>query len=283
MSSIAIKGASGLGDTIYLYPIAKHFSTLYDTVHLMSDYPELFESLPKVKCFPHKKLNYIPLGEGKKQPIDLRCTYGPRKHKPGTSQFEDMLIFGKHSLKGQNHPHWNMPELELKIDWSIKNEELVRTTKAVAKGRKICVVAAPYEPFGREDEWGAVLRIKPEVIQDICTRYRESILFITIGNKYTLHRPTVEHDLVEQTTVSDLMDLVSISDICLSQIGNLLPMAEALGKKNFIVFAEGIKQASHPFISSITPQKTIHFKHLNKSVYDSSDNITESFYDHFCK
>ena len=224
MKELAIKGASGLGDAIYLYPIVEYYSKKYDKIHVMSDYPELFETIPNATCFRHLKLNYIPVRERnnvRKVPITIRATYGPGKHKKGTSQFEDYYVFAGIKTK-----------IELRIPWNIRNTELTNIVKNIAKERKICIASTPYEPFGRDDEWGAVLRIKPEIIQAIVCKYRKEILFISTGNKFCLHRTSCEYDLVDQTTVSDLMDIVSVSDICLSQIGNMLPMAECQGKKN---------------------------------------------------
>jgi hypothetical protein len=281
MTEIGIKGASGLGDNLYLYPIAKHYSTTHDKVYLMSDYPVLFEPLPKVECFRHLKLNYIPIREGekiRKKEIDVRCTYGPRKHIKGTSQFEDMYIFANERF-GQS-----IPKLKLEMPWEIKNKELIDTIKLVASKngpRKIAVVAAPYQPFGREDKWGDEIKIAPETIQYICDELKlMNYLVITVGNEFSLLEPMVEYNLINQTSVEDLLDLVYISDLCVTQIGNLLPMAEVFGKKNITIFSHNISNCEHKFLRAITPDKCVHYKNLNLSFND--DKISKDRIHEFC-
>ena len=258
MSKLGLKGASGLGDTIYAYPIVKYYAQKHDTVYYMTDYPELYETLPNVKCAKHEKLNYIRLPNGERQPIDIRFTYCARKYTPGSSQFTDSRISA-----GISEP------IELTIPWKTKNNKLIDDINKVCGGKKICIIAAPYEPFGREDEWGAILRIKPDIIQNIVDKYKDKVYFIQIGNKFTLHNiKNVDLDLINKTSVSDLFDLIKRCDVGISQIGNLLPLCECQGKRNFIIFNKKAMESENKFISAITPEKTIHYKKLNISVTD---------------
>jgi ADP-heptose:LPS heptosyltransferase len=272
MSEIALKGASGLGDAIYAYPIVKYFASKYDDVYFMSDFPELFEDIPNVKCSKHLKINYIAIPNEesiRKRPIDVKFTYGPRKHIPGTSQYQDMCIFAKKSYK-------DIPDLPLKIDWEIHNAELINTVKLVAKGRKICVVAAPYQPFGREDKWGDEIKIQPESIQYIIDDLKQlGYLCIAIGNKFCLYEPMVEYNLINQTSLTDLMDLMFICDLAVTQIGNLLPISEALNKKNITIFSSNIPNCTHSFLKAITPEKCVHYKNLNLSLYDDKLDLNK--------
>jgi len=267
MSEIRLKGASGLGDTIYAWPIVKWYAQKYDTVHYMTDYPELYETLKNVICYKHLKTN--DLGGG---PVDVRFTYCARKYTPGTSQFEDSVLSAKIHEK-----------LKLKIDWTIKNTDLVNNIISRSDEKKICVLAYPYEPFGREDEWGSMLRINQEVMQILIDRFKDRVFFIGTGNRFVLHKTNnVDMDLHEKTSVSDMMDLISICNLGLSQIGNMLPMCESLGKKNFLIFAnKAMVQTENKFINAITPEKTVHYKHLNCSVHDemSHEVITNKFND----
>ncbi len=273
MAELAIKGASGVGDSVYGYPIANYYSKDYDKIYYMSNYPELFEGIKNVECHRHTKLNYISLPEAesaRKKHIDIRFSYAPRKHIPGTSQFEDSCI----SAGIQSR-------VELKIPWTVRNTALTRRVRESAKGRKVCIVAAPYQPFGRDDKWGDEIKIDPESIQRIMDDLREQFLFVLTGNKYCLYRPTcTEYDLIDQTSVTDLMDIISTADCCLSQIGNLLPMSEALEKKSVIIFSHKIPDMKHPFLRAITPEKTIHRKDLAYSVTDNNLDISKLFYDH---
>ena len=270
MKTIGLKGASGLGDSIYGYPICKYYSERYDIVHYMTNYPELFKSLDNVVCHEHKKLNYISLDHGVKQPVDIRFTYCGRKYTPGTDQYTDSLMSAKIS-----------DDLPLSIPWNIQNKELIKTInkKNFLSCKPICLLSAPYEPFGRDDEWGKLLRIDPNIMQSIVDKYKKDVFFIQIGNRYTLHKIDGVHmDLVNETTVSDIMDLASYADISLSQIGNALPIAEAVGKKSFTVFSDKALRCENRFISAITPEKVVHYKDRNTSVIDNNiKKAVESF------
>ena len=260
MSKIGLKGASGLGDTIYAYPIVNYYAKKHKTVYYMTDYPEIYQSIPNVKCHPHQKLNYFTLKDGSKQPVDIRFTYTPRKYTPGTSQFTDSCISAGITKK-----------IDLTIPWKIQNNPLVEKVKRLNKHKKkVCVLSAPYEPFGREDEWGKILRIDPVFMQNIVDAYKDEVFFIQVGNKYTLKKIRgVDIDLVNKTTVSDLFDLVKICCFGLSQIGNLLPLCECLGKRNMIIFTRKAIESENRFIAAITPEKTVHYKKQNISVFDN--------------
>lgn len=265
--TIGLKGASGLGDSIYGYPIAKYYASKYRKVYYMSDYPELFESIPNVEISPHKKLNYITSSDGI-QPVDIRFTYCGRKYILGTSQFEDSLLSAK-----------IRENVDLAIPWEVRNEELCDSIREAAHGRKICILAAPYEPFGREDKWGARLRIDHNSMAKIVydRELNEKVFFVQTGNKFVLHNFDGAYNLICKTSAADLMDLVYISDVCLSQIGNMLPMAECQGKHNFIIFSESAMTCGEKFIEAIIPEKVVHYKKINKSVLDTDDRIAGEF------
>jgi hypothetical protein len=264
VSKIGLKGASGLGDTIYGYPIVRYYAQKHDEVYYMTNYPELFKTIPNAKCFKHEKLNYIRLPDGQRQPIDIRFTYCGRKYTSGSSQFTDSRISA-----GVKEP------IELKIPWQTRNQKLIDSINDKCGGKKVCIISAPYEPFGREDQWGAILRIQPDIMQRIVDKYKNKLYFILIGNEYTLHTiKNVNLNLINKTSVSDLFDLVKRCDYGISQIGNMLPLCECQGKKNFIIFSKKAMESENRFISAITPEKTIHYKNLNISVTD--DNIKKA-------
>jgi hypothetical protein len=257
---IGLKGASGLGDSIYAVPIAEYYSKKHDVVHIMSNYPELFKHITNVKCYKHEKLNYIRNGQ-ERIPIDHRFTYCGRKYTAGSSQFEDsyMSIGIKDKLK-------------LELPWIVKNTELIESVIKKADKKAICILSAPYEPFGREDCWGQLLRINPRMMCQIVDEFKDRVFFIQVGNRFALHKiPGVDMDMIGNTSVSDLLDLVKIADIGLSQIGNLLPICEALNTHNMIIFSHQAMISDNKFLAAIKPEKVVHYKRLNRSVVDGRD------------
>jgi hypothetical protein len=261
MTQFIIKGPSGLGDAIYLYPVVKWYTARYDKVIVRSFYPELFQNIKNVEVEPFRA----------KGDINLKCSYTKRKYTAGTSQFEDIVIGAE--IK---------EALDFKIDWEIKNKGIEEIIRKEVKGKKVCIITAPYEPFAREDKWGKLLRIKSGMMQTIVDKYRDKVFFIQVGGRFTLTEiKGTQLNLINKISVSDLIDLVCVGDIGLSQIGNMLPICESLGKKNFLFFAETGLKCDNKFISSITPEKIIHYKHLNCSVVDTEPikNVLRKFYD----
>lgn len=263
---IGLKGASGLGDTIIAWPIVKYYAKRFDIVNYMTDYPELYETIPNVRCYPHKKLNYMIDAAGRKHPVDIRFTYCPRKYTPGSNQFEDSCISAKVS-----------ESIKLEIDWIIQNDNLVEDILAASLGKKICILAAPYEPFGRDDDFGKLLRIKPDIMQAIVDKYKDKVYFVQVGNNNVLHQIKGIMNIINKTTVSDLMDLVQVADFTLAQVGNMLPLSEALGTPSFTIFSSDGLKSENRFISSIKPEKVVTYPKINKSVIDG--NITEAVED----
>ena len=122
---------------------------------------------------------------------------------------------------------------------------------------RLCVVASPYRPFGRADEFGKELTINYKVMDRIMAAYPD-LFYIQVGKEPPIHfLSNIDLNLNFKTTPADLMDIVSISEICLCQIGHMLPVAESLNKKVFVIFAENGFKSQSKFITAITPGKTI--------------------------
>jgi len=233
-----LKGASGLGDSIYAYPIVKHYCEKHDDITVMSNYPELFADLP-VKVIRHTKDN-----------SDIRFTYGIRKYTPGTNQFQDSVISAK--IK---------EDLKLEIPWSIKNDKMIaRINKLFRRsGKKFkCALAVPYKPFGRTDDFGKEMTVNYKIIDELIKKFKDNVFFIQVGRFKPLYRyNNLDVDMNFKTTIPDLMDIVTYCDIGITQVGNLLPICECRNTPVLAFFSENGFKSESKFVRAITPGKTL--------------------------
>jgi hypothetical protein len=230
-----IHGASGLGDTVYMYPIAERFIEQGYDVTVLTNYPEVLKELNcKKEPFNRSRQNAI------------NCSYVNRKHIPETDQYIDCCI-----AAGIDS---NIPALSMK--W----------TPADKKYDNYAVVIAPTVPFGQayRDDY---LHIMPNVkeIDRYCREIAQDMLIVMVGKNY-ISKVYCDHDLTGQTSLCEYIDLLYHSNLIISQVGNALSFAEALNKKATIFFPAKAKESNLPFIQQITPDKVIHKKSLIRSI-----------------
>lgn len=251
-----IKGASGLGDSIYLHPITCHHLAKGETdITVMTNYPELFQDLP-VKTIRHSK-DYA----------DKKISYCSRKYHLNSTQWEDVCIAADVGKK-----------LDLRIKWGVKNQALVDLVKKRAKGKEFVVVATPYKPFGREDEFGKEMTLDYRVV-DKLIKNNPQYFWVQTGREDALYKLPVDLDLNRKTTAADVMDLVVHSKGVVAPVGHMLPICESLNKRMLCFFSRNGLNCENRFISSIKPQKVIHKKHLVSHVVDdeSMESIQIAF------
>jgi hypothetical protein len=164
-----LKGASGLGDSLYIRQVAQHLYSQDKDIFLliMSDYPMLFKDLPS-HVVKHDKGNIITY-KGQNYPVK-KISYCGRKMKPQTTQFEDVCIAA------------SVPQdIPYKLDWKVKNNDLIDRIRKLAKrkdGKPIILVTAPYKPFGRDDNWGKEMTVDFKVMDSLISAKRNDYLFV---------------------------------------------------------------------------------------------------------
>jgi len=253
---IRIKCASGFGDAIYMYPVAKHFIEQGEKdITLMTNYSDIFKALP-VKTIHHTK-----------DWATHKISYCGNKYKAGTSQFQDVCLAA------------GVPtDLEFKVDWSLRNKDLIENIRKMAtrKGRRILVVAGPDKPFGRDDEFGIELTIDFKRYDDLLSRIHQDWYIVQICKQQPIHKlKYLDVNLMGKTTPSDVMDLISIADRTMGQVGHILPISECLGTPGLIWFSRSGLNCENRFINSIKPEKVIHYRDTMLHVIDdwSTDKL----------
>ena len=243
MPEIRLKCASGLGDSIYIYPVLKEYLKKYDSrdITIMTNYPEIFQDLG-VKTIRHTK-----------DWASHKISYCPRKYDTSTTQFQDVLMASR------------LPtDIKLNIPWKVKEPDYINKLYQKMKiPFNYLVVAAPYVPFGRCDGFGKELTIKYQYLDDILRQLKKDYFVIQVGSEDSVYQlKNIDLNLCRKTTITQLMDLTSQASFVVGQVGHMIPIAEALNIPGMIVFSKNGLDCPNKFISSITPQKIIHKKNL---------------------
>jgi len=245
---MVIKGQSGFGDSIYLYPIVKHYTTVKNIpVTVITNFPKLFTRLPNIKTEPHTK----------RTPSDLRVSYSPRKYTLLSNQYQDYCYSG-----GVDPP----PPFTL--DWKCTVD--LRKELNIPDNKKIAIVSAPYIPFNRTDGYGHELRIdyaKMQYLLDIMKNY----FIIQVGLNVAVHQLQGIDHYIQTPDYIRTISIYDNADMIIGQVGHSIPMAEALDKKAMIIYSVKGLQSKHVFINSITPQK-IHSKKTTGFIYDNMND-----------
>lgn len=247
-----IRGGSGLGDAIYLRPFVEHFLKMGEQIEVCTAYGDVFAGLGGVTVSPHRRDN-----------IDVVCHYVSGKSRPDTNQWQDIC-----AMAGLTVP--------LSFRWTVRNQVLVKDLELMAAGRPIVMVHGGRAPMGRTDGFGSELlpkRAAFDAVMDVLI----DCFTVEVGKDRELYPLRAAVDLHGRTSVSDLMDIASVSAGIVGQCGWVIPMAEAMDKPLMAVWsAHGMEHTRHPYIRSITPGKVLS-KPTSLHVVDdwNSDRIKE--------
>jgi len=239
----AIRSGYGIGDNLYLHPIARAFAEKEQIV-VNTDYPDIFSGL-NVKVRPFSRQ------------ANIHAVYTTRKAS-SDSQYVDMC---KHAKLGK------IPEL--KIDRPIRNQVTVDKLLSKADGRPICLLQAPRGAFGRNDGFGAELVPDYLVLAQAVKLLRERYYVVQVGAVNPTFSIPVDRDIVGQTTISDLLDVAQSAALFVGQCSNIIPLAEVFDKRVWVLFSERGFKSKNTFVSRVTPAKVFHKKHLCHHSVDS--------------
>jgi hypothetical protein len=245
---LTLRGAGGLGDAVYMYPVLKYYLEQGKQVEILTKYPEVYTEL--------KKKGLIITDRYAKQP-DRECRYASRYPIQETTTYQDTLI-----LAGIDK------YLPLEMEHKFQKPFKFNTTK------KICVIRTLILPMKQRGDESCLIPNGTH-FQAIIDAYKDKLYFVLAGNKniYKYKLSGIDLDLTDTLNIYELFQLINQSDICLSQSCFFVPFAEVLNKKSFVIFsAEGFK-STIKFYPHITPKKVIN-KH--EIIGHAIDNESES-------
>lgn len=239
---IQIRGGSGLGDSLYVQSIARHYLMNGRPLVVRSSHPDVFRPLG---------LTVIPFSRDRDGAIVAH--YVQRKTELGTSQWQDVCISAGVPTTAQ-----------MQLDWKLINKSNADYFLDVR--RPALAVLLPRYGMNRNDGFANDLlpnwKILDQLIQ--CNAYK-----IQIGQGDPLFRfHGIDLNLANKTTVADLLDVSSLVDGFVGWCSFMLPLAESLQKPFFTLWSARGSRSREPFIRSLTPQKVIHRKDLSYHAID---------------
>lgn len=242
---IRLRGPSGLGDAIYLRPIADYFAGGPRPVIVTSNYPDAFRGI-KVEVVPFEKKS-----------VDTVAHYSSGKHLRGTSQFQDMCISA------------GVPStLPFCINWKPLNHELIERVKEEAKGRKILLVHGGRTPMGRPNDPMALELLPKEGFFCSVVDQFQDCLRVRIGKGDEQYPIPFDLDLQGETSVTDLFDLAQLCDGVVAQCSFAVPLAEIFRRKLLAVWSGSGMRSLSQFIRLITPDKVLGFPQTSRYLID---------------
>lgn len=215
-------------------------------------------------------LNYcgVPV-DAKPEPDEreVRAMYFERKSMPGTNQFEDMCADAGVEFVA------DVPEFDFQYHYANDVDLEI--------DRPICLIKHPSYKNGGDKRFADLIS-NEKVFEGIIKRFRDRFFFIQVGAENEDFRvfPDIDYNLIGKTSVTQLCRLVELSEMVITRPGHLLPMAEGLKKKCFMIFASKLKRSKDQFLRTITPQKLMVRPDLTKSVYDTDADIYDKFTEH---
>lgn len=251
-----IRSGMGLGDSLYLQAVARHFVKRGESLEVCSAWPDVFRPLgDKVRIAPFSR-----------ERIQILAHYSLRKMRTDSNQFEDCCI-----QAGIKEP------VEFRLDWQPLNHRLIAQIRSPWK--PILCVQLPRNPMGRTDGFGRELLPDCTVIQTLIDKLKSRYYVIQIGAGDPLHQFTgIGLNLANKTSVSDLIDVAYASDLFLGYCSFMVPLAESLNKPAIFVWSRKGLKSRQPFISRITPQKILHRTSSRWVVDDqSTDEVLNGF------
>lgn len=235
-----VRGGRGLGDALYVRVVADYLArTLNEPVIALSGYTDVFiGSSAKVQPRESNGGNVV-------------AHYVTGRSRKETTQWQDVL-----KSAGISEP------VPLRMPWAVRNTALVDDLKRNAAGRPIIVVHGGREPMDRKKDGFGIDLMPTKAAFDAVLGELADCYIVQIGKADQIYPLKSDIDLNGGTTVSDLLDLVSVCDGVVAQCSFAIPMAEVFDKPLLAIWSASHTRAMwqnspNNFIRQATPQKVL--------------------------
>lgn len=240
MRQFKIRGCSGLGDQFYTRMVAKHYAQIEQNVIVETQYPQVFADLHGVKTTEERILD-----------PGIYCTYVPFKIDRNTTQYQDVL-------RAAQINEFQPLEFGARLDMPIGIKRRIEESKTLHGGGKcgwpVCVVADIYTASGIRNK--ETLRPNIETYSKIVDSINELYFTVLVGIGERIIKNT-DCSLKGATSVDEIMGLVCNCDLVMTQVGALLPMGEAFGKRTISILSANYGKSGDVFLNTITPKKVV--------------------------
>lgn len=129
----------------------------------------------------------------------------------------------------------------------------------------------------RKDGYGKELFPDCDVLDQILAELLPYFFIVQVGKGIPLyHLKNISLDLVNKTSVTDLIDLAAQSDGLIGQVSGVVPLAECLNKPCLALFSSKGLRDQDKRISSITPKKICHKETSLHLIDNQKEKIKET-------
>lgn len=248
---VKLASPKGLGDAIYLRAIALHLIENGLTVQVFTPWPVVFKGLP-VSTVPVDTMTHAD---------DVRhamaCYHCRNPAVMAMDQFTRLCL---QAGLGRT--------VDLRINWTTVNHELVEQVTAAAAGKPI-LLYQPEKASGNPDE--KLLRPRRDAFERFIADQTDYFR-VRIGHpRYTLDQDLPrEIDLYGKTSIRDVFDLAAHCDRIFGEAACYLPiLAQALDKPFTAMFSRRGMDAQHrKRVWAIRPGLVFHKTNLATAVFD---------------
>jgi len=248
-----VRGLSGLGDALYIYPVVKELSKTL-RLSVSTDFPEIFSLLPV------KTENFY-----RAQEVDYNLSYLPYKESLQRTQYQDICYLAD-----------LYPEYSLDV-YPVESHATEAIRRLKRGGKKVCAVKAPAYPMGSKNS--EVLLPDTAIFQIIINAFKDSLIFVSLGKNIDFENYENVYSLVDKTSILEYIKCVSLCDYVLTCPGNMLAIAEGYKIPSLTIFTKRGLESDVPFFSSIKPEKVIEYPEISKHSLDDAVLATNIFKD----
>lgn len=248
---INLNGSKGLGDALYVRAVARHLLWKENKeVTVFTRWPEVFRDLPlKVKALGDLT------GQEDIHPV-VYCSHC-RVQQPASLDFFTLAC----------RQAGIVDEVDLFIDWKVKNKRLVESIRLAARGRRIFVYQSPKKANGPEQE---VLRPRREAFNRYIENHKDCYR-VRLGHPSAVEDDKdapLDMDLFGKISVSDALDVGASADLLFSDPSFITVMAESMGKRFTAMLSRRVEAFPNIRARAMTADRLFHNKNLLTVVYD---------------
>lgn len=234
-----IKTYGGLGDAIFLYPIAKWFLSTRKTIQIETQFEDIFFELKKNKSFfLSKKISKPTI-----------CIEYKNSMHTDKSVFEDMCdLVGAPNLEFElQHPGGDStPPFE-----------------------KYCLIKPPYHKYDRHRD----ISPNPQSIQQSINLVKKHMPVVLLTHKDDVDYGFEGVEKIRVEKIANLIGLIKNSSLCISQTGHFQHLAESLSIPRLVIFSRKMKTSSIDYVKMLKPHKVI-IKKSTQYIFDDEPNFT---------
>lgn len=225
---------SGLGDAVYAYPVIKEL-TRTEPVTVWTKYPDVFTGLSGVS-FSAEKAGAV-----------LGYSRGPERNF-----YADIVAAAGIAA----------PEFAAEFAILDRHREWAR-----AKGKPVCIIKEPHATDMHKKARDFSLAPSVKAMQGFIDRQREAFYFVAVDGPDDVYRERLDGigERLSGLNVREYLSLCSVVSAFASQIGHLVPIAQALGKRLFLFEPE-----------KNTAQNTRHVR-ASSVIVKGKENLVEVF------